>query len=90
MVRSFSIQNGLPSRATRKCAITGVRPDKAATASADVAITGLAIASNAAPPARSAISVSHCRRRDDSQKSELSIGSRFIVDTARDAANSRS
>ena len=34
MVRSFSIQNGWPSLATRKCAMKGERLDSAATATA--------------------------------------------------------
>jgi hypothetical protein len=77
MVRSFSIQNGLPSLATRKCAMKGGRPDRTETAIAEVAITGAAAASNKKPAARSSVSGSEKvpAARDASRP-------RLMVDTA--------
>src|ERR1700722_11404740 len=84
MVRSFNTQNGLPSLATRKCAMKGDRRDNAATAMAEVAITGAAAAKSANPAARSSVS-GNAKVVEDlvSLRTGFSRGSRLMVDTTK-------
>ena len=91
MVLSFNIQNGLPSLPTRKCATNGDRRDKAVTARAEVAITGLAIVSSTKPAARSATSATQKPRAEEVSSTQcLRIGSKLMVDTANAAPEKRS
>ena len=83
MVRSFSIQNGLPSFATRKCAMKGDRRDNAATARAETAITGEASPIKTKPAdCSTSFGSEKPLAAPDSRTSGLSRGSRSIVDTA--------
>jgi hypothetical protein len=64
--------------------MNGERPDKAATAIAEVAIAGAAAASNRKPATRSAVSGSEKFLEElDSPRSGLSKGPRLMVDTAK-------
>src|SRR5579863_7151966 len=90
IVRSFSIQNGLPPLATRKCAIKGERRDKAATVIAEAAIAGAAAAKSTRPAARSMVSGKEkAFETPDRVRSARSRGSRLMVDTARNAPDFR-